>query len=173
MNIDDELEKAIQQKEQGSARRPRRDAPTPKRNLALLIGLIVIAVVVLALLPFTFKGSAVWATTVDQLVSEPDLKGRRVRVEGILVKGSLMKRDSPCEYRFQLRTNEATVQVRYPQCVIPDSLQDRPEADITVTAEGTLGQDNVFVASQVLAKCPSKYEQKDGKTISSHQSTSR
>jgi cytochrome c-type biogenesis protein CcmE len=167
MSIDDELARAIEAEpgEKAAVRRPRREAPRPRRNLGLLIGLAVLAVLVLALLSLTFKGSAVWATTVDQLMADPDLRGRRVRVEGTLVKGTLMKRDQPCEYRFQLSTEASIVQVRYPQCVIPDSLQDRPEAEVKVTAEGSLGSDGVFDATQVLAKCPSKYEQKDGKMV--------
>lgn len=133
--------------------------------MGLLIGLVVIAMVVLALIPLTFKGSAVWATTVDKLVADKSLQGRRVRVEGTLVKGTLVKRDRPCEFRFKLKTNESVVEVRYPQCVIPDTLQDRPEADVQVTAEGSMSADGMFEATLILAKCPSKYEEKNGKTV--------
>jgi cytochrome c-type biogenesis protein CcmE len=168
MSIDEDLAKAIEEEPSGDRpprTRRRRGAPTPKRNVGLLVGLIVIAVAVLALIPLTFQGSAVWATTVEQLVADESLQGRRVRVEGTLVRGTLLKRDEPCEYRFKLKTEAAVVEVRYPQCVIPDSLQDRPEATVNVTAEGKLGEDGVFEASQVLAKCPSKYEEKNGQMV--------
>ncbi len=166
MNLDDELAKAIQDEpsEPSSLSTQRmRNAPKPKRNLGLLIGLVMIAVAVLALIPLSFQGSAVWATSVEQLLADESLAGRRVRVEGTLVRGSLMRRDQPCEFRFKLQTNESVVSVHYPQCVIPDTLQDRPEADVQVTAEGSLQPDGTFRATQVLAKCPSKYEEKDGK----------
>jgi len=169
MSIDDELAKAIEREpdEEPPAPRPRRQRndPPPKRNVGLLIGLIVIAVAVLSLIPLTFQGSAVWATTVDQLVTDDSLAGRRVRVEGTLVRGSLMKRDEPCEFRFKLQTNDSVVLVRYPKCVIPDSLQDRPEATVQVTAEGQLQPDGSFEATQILAKCPSKYEEQDGQMV--------
>ena len=168
MNIDEELAKAIEQEPEGrTAARPRgrRHEPPPKRNVGLVVGLAVIALAVLALIPLTFKGSAVWATTVDQLVADESLAGRRVRVEGTLVRGTLMKRDQPCEFRFKLKTNESVITVRYPQCVVPDSLQDRPEAAVQVTAEGKLQPDGTFEATNILAKCPSKYEQKDGKMV--------
>lgn len=169
MSIDEELAKAIEEDPprltaEEPARR-RRQETKPKRNVGLLIGLIVIAIVVLALVPLTFSGAAVWATTVDQLVKDETLAGRRVRVEGTLVRGTLMKRDQPCEFRFKIKTHDSVVQVRYPQCVVPDSLQDRPEADVQVTVEGKLQPDGMFEASQVLAKCPSKYEEKDGKMV--------
>lgn len=168
MSIDEELAKAIgEDPKDEPAPRPRRgrQAPAPKRNVGLVVGLAVVAAAVLALIPLTFEGSAVWATTVDQLVADDSMAGRRVRVEGTLVRGTLMKRDQPCEFRFKLKTNESVVTVRYPQCVVPDSLQDRPEAEVEVTAEGTLRPDGTFEATNILAKCPSKYEEKDGKMM--------
>lgn len=168
MSIDEELAKAIGEDTDQSATLParrRRDAPPRKRNVGLLIGLVVVAMGVLALIPLTFKGSAVWATTVDKLVADQSLQGRRVRVEGTLVKGTLVKRDRPCEFRFKLKTNESVVEIRYPQCVIPDTLQDRPEADVQVTAEGSMNADGMFEATNILAKCPSKYEEKNGKKV--------
>jgi len=139
--------------------------PKPKRSIGLLLGLTILAGIVAALLALSFEGSAVWATTVDELMADPNLHGRRVRVEGTLVHGSLMKRDEPCEYRFQLHAKPSPIQVRYPQCVIPDSLQDRPNAIVKVTIEGSLNRDRVFEATQVLAKCPSKYEEQNGRMI--------
>ena len=132
-------------------------ASQPQRNHGLLVGLAVCALGALALLAFSFDGAAVWSTTVDELLRDPGLRGRRVRVEGTLVAGSLMKRDQPCEYRFDLKSGVSVVHVRYPQCVIPDSLRDIPDAVVKVTVVGVLGAEDTFGASQVLAKCPSKY----------------
>jgi cytochrome c-type biogenesis protein CcmE len=47
----------------------------------------------------------------------------------------------------------STVTVRY-EGVVPDTFKD--DAEVIVT--GTLGSDGVFQASDLLAKCPSKYE---------------
>jgi cytochrome c-type biogenesis protein CcmE len=138
--------------------------PAPKRSLGLLAALLVMAAAVGLLVSFSLKDAAVYAKTVDQLMaSKASMVGRRVRVEGTLIHGSLMKRDQPCEYRFKVTKNNAVLEVRYAKCVIPDTFQDREEGDVGVTAEGMLTRDGTFEATQIMAKCPSKYEEKDGK----------
>jgi len=166
MTTHEELRHGIDQSgEENQVRTSEYEPANPKRNLALLVGLTAVALVIGVLVAFSFEGSAVWATTVDELMVDQSLRGKRVRMEGTLVRGSLMKRDEPCEYRFQLSAKASVVQVRYPQCVIPDSFQDRPDAVVKVTVEGLLGEDGVFAATQVLAKCPSKYEEQRGRLV--------
>ncbi|MCU0689876.1 MAG: cytochrome c maturation protein CcmE [Polyangiaceae bacterium] len=166
--IDDELAQALEASGPNAtpAAHHLRASNRPKRNLGLLAALIAIAVGIGALVMLTLEDAVVYAKTVDQLMAaRHQLVGRRVRVEGTLVHGSLVKRDSPCEFRFKLRANDAVVDVRYPQCVIPDTFQDRSEADVSVTTEGTLSKQGVFEADQILAKCPSKYEERGGKNV--------
>ncbi len=154
-------------------------AETPKRNIGLLIGLLVIAAGVLALVFTSFKDEAVYSRGVDDLVQEhaslkaaaasgaseetrnkARLHARSLRVEGTLVKGSLKRRDNPCEYRFTLEKNGKRLDMRYAQCVVPDTFRDRPEVDVQVTATGKLTEEGHFEATEILAKCPSKYEMK-------------
>jgi cytochrome c-type biogenesis protein CcmE len=45
--------------------------------------------------------------------------------------------------------------------VVPDTFRDMPGMDVEVTAEGKLDPEGHFEASQIFAKCPSKYEMKD------------
>ena len=138
----------------------------PKRNLGLLLALAIMAALIGVLVLKSFNNSAVYAKTVDQLVASRDkLTGRAVRVEGMLVHGSLTKRDHPCEYRFKMTKNGAVIDVRFPQCVVPDTFRDRPEAEVGVTAEGKLLKDGTFEATQIMAKCPSKYEERNGKKM--------
>jgi cytochrome c-type biogenesis protein CcmE len=149
-----------------AAPEPAQSSGPKRRNLGLLAALVVIAAAIGALVLVSFKDAAVYAKTVDQLLASRDkMVGRAVRVEGSLVHGSLLKRDSPCEYRFQITRNGATLPVRYPQCVVPDTFRDRPEADVAVTAEGKLMRDGTFEATQIMAKCPSKYEEKEGRKV--------
>ncbi len=135
-------------------------APAPKRNVGLLVGLLVMGGALVALV-FSFQEAAVYAKTVDQLMAEQGrLAGRPVRVEGDLVKGTLVHQDSPCEYRFRMVSKGIEVPVRYAQCVVPDTFRDVPDMDVKVTVEGKLtGQQ--FEATQVMAKCPSKYDMKE------------
>ncbi len=146
-------------------------APAPhhtQRNVRLLLMLLSMVSAIVALFLGVFQPAAVYATPVDKLVNEgKSLVGRKVRVEGELVPGSLVKRDQPCEYRFTIHKDDAKLPVRYPQCVIPDGFRDRPEGGVLVTVEGALAQTGDFQASLVMAKCsskydPSKHEMKDG-----------
>jgi len=135
-----------------------------KGNLRLLIVLLVMAAGIVALVMTSFKDAAVYAKNVDQVKAEAaSLGGRRLRVEGNLVHGSLQRRDQPCEYRFVIKGQEAELPVRYGQCVVPDTFRDVPGMDVGVTVEGKLAAGGSFEASQVMAKCPSKYDMKERK----------
>jgi cytochrome c-type biogenesis protein CcmE len=108
------------------------------------------------------QDKAMYSKPVDELLAQKaKFIGRPVRAEGMLVHGSLVHRDQPCEYRFVIEKNGAELPVRFAQCVVPDTFKDVPDLDVGVTVEGELQADNSFEASSVLAKCPSKYEMKE------------
>jgi cytochrome c-type biogenesis protein CcmE len=109
----------------------------------------------------SFKDSTIYSKGIDQLVAEKSKwVGRTVRVEGTLVRGTLRFREKPCEYQFDATRGGATIHVKYASCIKPDTLRDdMPE--VGVTAEGKLTDGGDFIATNVLAKCPSKYEMKD------------
>ncbi len=131
----------------------------PKKNVGLLLTLLAMVGAVVALFLGVFQPAAVYATAVDKLVSQRQAYvGRKVRVEGDLVPGTLVKRDTPCEYRFTIHKDAAQLPVRYPQCVIPDGFRDVPTGGVQVTIEGALGATGDFEASLVMAKCSSKYD---------------
>jgi len=169
-NIDDELAKAVEESEADEVARPvvvpetdalPLGAKRPRRELAFLGALLVIAGAILTLVMTSFDGAAIYSKTVDEVVAQKDaLAKRTLRVQGTLVKGTLGKRDSPCEYRFRLQKNGAEIEVRYPQCVVPDTFRDVPNVDVDVTATGKLASDGHFQASEIMAKCPSKYDMK-------------
>ena len=83
-----------------------------------------------------------------------------MRVEGTLVRGSLVFREKPCEYRFDLTNAGALMHVRYPSCTRPENLRD-DMPDVHISALGKLQPESDFVASDVVPQCPSKYEMKD------------
>jgi cytochrome c-type biogenesis protein CcmE len=135
-----------------------------RRSWGLLVGLIAMGVAILAIVFTGIDNAAVYSKGVDQLLQEKDrFTNRNVRVVGTLVRGSLMRRNEPCEYRFQIHKAQSSLNVRYPQCVIPDTFRDVPNVDVEVTAEGKLQQDGIFVARHIMAKCPSKYDMKQRK----------
>lgn len=168
--LDQELADAVQASEDAApaSERPVAAAPVAKaprrklQNLGLVAALLVMAGGVLALVLTSFKQSAVYSKGVDELIAEKErIAGRNVRVTGNLVKGTLKRRDEPCEYRFSVSKNEKSLDVRYAQCVVPDTFRDVPGMDVEVTAEGKLTSEGHFEANQIMAKCPSKYEMKD------------
>jgi cytochrome c-type biogenesis protein CcmE len=133
--------------------------PAKSKNLGLLATLLVMAGALVALFVVGFKEAAIYATPVDQLLaSRAQLTGKKVRVEGELVPGTLEKRDQPCEYRFRVHGPKSEMLVRYPQCVVPDTFRDVPGGGVQVTVEGALGTSGDFEATLVMAKCTSKYD---------------
>jgi cytochrome c-type biogenesis protein CcmE len=167
-HLDRELERALAgSSPKGDARSPRREgvsAPRKKGNVGLLVVLLVMAGGIVALVMTSFNNAAVYSKSVDQVASEGALLGgRRLRVEGKLVHGTLQRRDQPCEYRFTIKGAEVELPVRYAKCIVPDTFRDVPGMDIGVTVQGKLGQGGTFEASEVMAKCPSKYEMKEKK----------
>ena len=160
-NLDDDLARAAEGPEAPPVAVPRAEPPKQKGNVALLVGRVLIGAAVLGLV-LAFKDAAVYAKTVDQIVAEKDkLAGRAIRVEGNLVKGSLVHQTQPCEYRFRIEEKGSEIPVRYANCVVPDTFRDVPGMDVRVTVEGKISREGTFEASLVMAKCPSKYEMKD------------
>ena len=102
----------------------------------------------------------VYSKFVHEVMTAPDsFEGRRLRVEGELRQGSIQFREEPCEWRFVLHKEGKEMPVRFPQCVVPDTFRDG--MGIQVTVQGEFGTDGVFLANQVIPRCPSKYEMQE------------
>jgi cytochrome c-type biogenesis protein CcmE len=148
----------------GGRRRDRTEDDDPeasRKRLLLLVPLVMAAAAIVALVLVGMQDKGVYSKDVDVLIAEKaKFVGKPVRVEGLLVHGSLVKRETPCEYRFTIEKNDVQVPVRYAKCVVPDTFRDVPGVDVGVTVEGELHADNSLEANAVLAKCPSKYEMK-------------
>jgi cytochrome c-type biogenesis protein CcmE len=162
-NIDRELERAIAARPPPIADGGGQARPSPaKGNIRLLAVLLVMAGGIVALVMTSFKDAAVYSKNVDQVMTEGRVLGtRQLRVEGNLVHGSLTRREQPCEYRFTIKGKTAELPVSYAKCIVPDTFRDVPGMDVGVTVEGKLNTAGQFEATQVLAKCPSKYEMKE------------
>lgn len=137
------------------------DPDASRKRLLLLVPLVMAAAAIVALVLVGMQDKGTYSKDVDVLIAEKaKFIGKPVRVEGSLVHGSLVKRESPCEYRFTIEKNGVEVPVRYAKCIVPDTFRDVPGVDVGVTVEGELRPDNSLEANAVLAKCPSKYEMK-------------
>jgi cytochrome c-type biogenesis protein CcmE len=132
-----------------------------RKRLLLVVPLIMAAGAIVALVLVGMQDKGIYSKPVDELVAQKaKFVGKSVRAEGLLVHGSLVKRDDPCEYRFKIEKNGVELPVRFGKCVVPDTFRDVAGTDVGVTVEGELRSDDSLEATQVLAKCPSKYEMK-------------
>jgi cytochrome c-type biogenesis protein CcmE len=95
---------------------------------------------------------------VDEVMTDPGhWSGKRLQMHGFVVPGTIMRKldreHQQIEYKFQAVNCGATVDVRYAGTV-PDTFKDRAE----VVLKGKL-ESGQFKASEISAKCPSKYSQ--------------
>lgn len=135
------------------------DAEGTRKRLLLLVPLVMAAAAIVAIVLVGMEDKGTYSKPVDALLAQRvKYVNKPVRTEGNLVHGSLMKRDSPCEYRFTVEKNGAEIPVSYMGCVVPDTFRDVPSVDVEVEVAGTLRPDGKFDATQVLAKCPSRYD---------------
>jgi cytochrome c-type biogenesis protein CcmE len=83
--------------------------------------------------------------------------GKRLRLEGNVAAGSIQHVGS--QTQFVLEYENTSMKVVYTGTdPLPDTLKDGAQA----LADGRLGQDQIFRAGTVQAKCASKYESKPG-----------
>lgn len=117
----------------------------------VLLGVTVLGVFV-ALGVSMFTRSVTYYKTPTEVQS---LVGDKVRLSGTVVPGTISTDAQAGTVTFDVTDKTSTVTVVYtgPK---PDTLRDEGEA----VAEGALGEDGVFHADTLFAKCPSKFEAK-------------
>ncbi len=144
-------------------------------GIALKVGAAVVALGsagALLLYGSEAPGAVRYAKTVDEVLSRPaEFASRDLRVTGALTPGSIRFRESPCEWRFSIQSagkdgnavsNPREMQVRFPQCVVPDTFRDGMGVSVSVEGrlDGVSTDGTAFLATNVVAQCPSKYEMK-------------
>ena len=100
---------------------------------------------------------------VDEAVSsQTSLGGKRLRVHGTVVEGTLAHQAGTLDYHFAMESKapreHATLTVDF-HGIPPDLF--KPGAE--VIAAGVLGNDGMLRANRIETKCPSKYEAQAGK----------
>ena len=135
------------------------DEDSSRKRLLLLVPLVMAAALIAGLALVVIESRGTYSRPVDELVAQrASFVGKPVRVDGMLVHGSLAKGIDACDHRFTIARNGAEMPVRFPRCVVPDSLRDVAGIDVEVNVEGELGADGSLAATRVFTKCPSKYE---------------
>jgi cytochrome c-type biogenesis protein CcmE len=101
------------------------------------------------------EGKTYYKTVAELQAMGPAAQGQRLRVAGDVVPGSIVRQGR--QVSFTLKQEGRTLKVVYSGSEpLPDTLRDSSQA----LADGRMRPDNVFQASQIQAKCASKYEAK-------------
>lgn len=136
-------------------------------------GLLILAAVLYLLISGTLQGAR-YFITVRELLADSSYLGRTVRISGA-VDGESIDYDSekavirftivniPTEYEdlatalheALLDRNAPRLRVLVEDAAIPDLLLHEAQAILT----GALGRDGVFAATELLLKCPSRFEE--------------
>lgn len=147
--------------------------PANNRWQFILAGLILLGAVAYLIFSGTVSGGQ-YFLTVDEVVNNPKYAGQSVRLSGAVL-GDTIEFDSetlnldfmvvniPSEFENLAETlhdavnnpDATQLQVHLDNEVIPDLLQHEAQAIVT----GSIGDDGVFYATELLLKCPSRYEE--------------
>ena len=123
--------------------------PRNKRLIAIVGGLVALGVAT-ALVLTALEGNLTLFVTPSDVAANKAPQGRAFRIGGMVEKGSL-KRDG-VEVRFVVTDTAKTIPVVY-RGALPDLFREGKG----VVAQGKLGTDGVFRASEVLAKHDENY----------------
>jgi cytochrome c-type biogenesis protein CcmE len=128
-----------------------------KKNKKISIVLSVFLIVgAFAYIAFSsFGESMIYYKTVDELLAQKErFTETPVRINGALVPDSVRQKPGTNQYRFQISKRGRVLEVAYAG-VLPDVMTNDQE----LVVQGIYKTDQeLFEASEILTKCPSKHE---------------
>lgn len=126
------------------------------RQTKWIIGLGFIAIGVLIVVVSLLPKSTQYYVTVDELLGDRAKYGNEaLKVAGKVREGTIRQDEKDSRWEFTIENGDQTLPVVY-KGAMPDTFKDTVEVVVT----GKLGDDGRFVATDVLAKCASRYEEK-------------
>lgn len=126
------------------------------KNKKVMAGIFVVVIVVGYLFYSGFRGSMIYYYKVGEILAQKDtLMDKGIRISGKVLEGSVNYDTKTLQLDFIAFEEGAQIPVRYTG-VIPDTFKEGEE----VVLEGKLSSAGVFEATNILVKCPSKYEVK-------------
>jgi len=119
-----------------------------------IIGGVILACALGYLLFLGFGNTTAYYSTVSELLDAgSSIYGQDVRVNGIVVSGSIVSDPVNSDHEFTIADDEGELVVVY-DGVMPDGFEDGAD----LVAQGIIETDGILYATTILAKCPSKYE---------------
>jgi len=125
--------------------------PRYQRLAWIMAGLATLAIAA-ALVLNAFRSNLVFFFTPTQIAAQEAPHGRAFRIGGLVEAGSLRREPSSLTVRFRITDTAQTVAVAYTG-LLPDLFKEGKG----VVAQGILGSDGVFRATEVLAKHDENY----------------
>ncbi len=118
----------------------------------MIVGALAALGVVTALVLSAFRETLVFFFTPSQVVAQEAPQGRTFRIGGLVEKGSVKRQADGVTVVFLVTDTAKTIPVTY-RGPLPDLFKEGKG----VVAQGQLGADGVFHASEVLAKHDENY----------------
>ena len=125
--------------------------PRTRRFAWIVAGLAVLGIAA-ALVLNAFQSNLVFFFTPTQVAAKEAPQGRPFRIGGLVVAGSLARDPNSLTVNFRVTDTAQTIPVSYTG-LLPDLFKEGKG----VVAQGTLGPDGIFRASEVLAKHDENY----------------
>lgn len=125
----------------------------PRQKRFVLIGLGLVALAVAAVLVLNaFQSNLVFFFTPTQVANGEVPQGRSFRIGGMVEQGSLTREGDGLTVHFMVTDMAKRVPVSF-KGILPDLFKEGKGA----VAQGQLGADGTFIASEVLAKHDENY----------------
>jgi len=127
-----------------------------RRRLYFVVAGMVLLGVAAGLTLYAMNDTLVFFYSPSELLAKQIAPGRTLRIGGLVETGSVAREGDGATVHFRVTDTAKTVAVVY-KGILPDLFREGQG----VVAEGTMGQDGVFVAAEVLAKHDEKYMPKE------------
>jgi cytochrome c-type biogenesis protein CcmE len=126
--------------------------PVRKQRLLIVLGVLALFAVAVGLTSWALRENLNAFYAPADVVGGKAPVDRRIRVGGLVVKGSVQRSAESLHVEFQLTDGAGTFTVGY-DGILPDLFREGQG----ILATGKLGADGRFVAEEVLAKHDEKY----------------
>ncbi|MEI7432195.1 MAG: cytochrome c maturation protein CcmE [Betaproteobacteria bacterium] len=125
---------------------------TRHKRIALILGGLAVLGLVAALVLNAFQSNLVFFFSPAQVAAGEAPKGKPFRIGGLVKEGSIRREADGVTLRFVITDTDKELPVTY-KGILPDLFKEGKGA----VAQGKLGENGVFAASEVLAKHDENY----------------
>ncbi len=125
---------------------------TRHKRIALIVGGLAILGLVVTLVLNAFQSNLVFFFSPTQVAAGEAPKGKSFRIGGMVKEGTIKREADGVTLRFVMTDTEKDMIVAY-KGILPDLFKEGKGA----VAQGKIGEDGIFAATEVLAKHDENY----------------